>query len=156
MGLTVPPLKLVAYGAAGFVGTPLLEGFLTGFLPTSISGTTIGKWATRIASGLGLMWLSKMALGKAASMSIGIGSGIYIVTSAVREFMPTLLPAGTLSAYVTPTSRNFARPAMGAYARPTSRTFNQLGAANYGAFNTTNAAPAGGMNLVAQRFRRFN
>lgn len=155
MGLSVPPLKLVAYGAAGFVGTPLVEGFLAGFLPTTITGTTIGKWATRIASALGLMWVSKMALGKAASMSIGIGAGIYVATSAVREFMPTLLPAGTLSAYVSP-SRNYSRGGLNAYARPTSRPFNALGAANYGAFNTTNAAPFGGMNLVSQRFRRFN
>ena len=155
MGFSIPPLKLVALGAAGFVGTPMLEGFLAGVLPVSITGTTLGKYATRIASGLGLMWISKMIMGRAASMSVGIGSGIYIATSMVREFAPNLLPAGTtLSAYVAP-SRNFGR-SMASYARPTSRTFNTLGAANYGAMMTTNAAPAGGMNLVAQRYRRFN
>lgn|SRR5215475_795767 len=156
LGLALPPIKIVAYTGLGFIGTPVLEGFLNGVLPVSLTSTTLGKYASKIASVLGLTFISKMVLGRAASMYVGVGGGVYVLTSAVREFLPTLLPAGTLSAYAVP-SRNFLqRSSMQSYMKPTSRTFNTLGAANYGAFNTPNSAPNGGMNLVAQRFRRFN
>lgn len=155
-GLQLPPVESVAFGALGYVGTPLVEGVLTGFIPTSLTSNTIGKYAVRIGSVLGLRWLAKMlGLGGRANM-IAIGGGMYVLTSAIREFASNMLPIGAAAAL--PQVSYYAPPTLRAYTTGTSQTYNpvaQLGAPNFGALNTTASAPFGGSRIVAQRFRRF-
>jgi hypothetical protein len=146
MGFSLPPLQSVAYVGVGIVGTPLVEGFAGQFLPLSITTSTIGKYAVKIASVIGLTWLAKMVLGGEKAKMVGIGGGAYVLISAVREFAPGVIPG--MSAYALPT--------MGAYALPTTRVQNTLGAPAWGARNTVSSAGRGGANVVAQRFRRFN
>lgn len=149
-GFSLPPLQSVLYAGVGFVGVPMAEGFLTRFLPISLTGSTIGKYATRIGALLGLTYLAKLVIGSNESKMVAIGGGAYILTSAVTEFAPGLIPSTTLGSY--------ARPTLGSYAGSTSNTFNQLGrlgAPNFGAQNTVASAPFGGARIVSQRFRRF-
>lgn|SRR5574342_577225 len=156
LGLTFPPLQSVLYAGVGFVGTPMLEGFLNGVLPVSVTTTTLGKYATRIASVLGLSWIAKMVLGRSQAAMVGIGGGAYVVVTAVKEFMPTLLPTTGLSAYAIPTASG-----MGSYsssnlrAQQPPRQLSAFGAPNFGAINTAGSAPFGGARIVASRFRRF-
>jgi len=135
----LPPLQAVAFTGVGFVGTPMAEGFLNTFLPVSLTGNTIGKYAVRIGSVLGLSMLAKAVLGRSASRYVALGGGLYVAVTAVKEFAPGLIPG--MSAYVVPNS-------MGAYVSSSGRNFTQLGAApapRYG-------APG---NVVQARFRRF-
>ncbi len=99
MGFTLPPLQSVAYAAAGFVGTPMLEGFLSRFIPVEVTANTLGKYAVRIGSVLGLTYLAKTVLGRSQAQMVGIGGGAYVLVSAIREFAPTMIPG--MSAYVT-------------------------------------------------------
>src|SRR5262249_25033656 len=59
-GLQLPSFESVGFGALGYVGTPLVEGVLTGFLPSSLFSNVIGKYAVRIGSVLGLRYLAKV------------------------------------------------------------------------------------------------
>jgi len=146
MGLSFPPLQTVLYTGAGFIGTPMVEGFITKFLPTNVTSTTVGRYAVKIASMLGLSMLTKMVLGSSEAKLVAVGGGVYVLSNALVEFAPGTFGTG-LSAY---------RPAtLGAYTNSTSRTFNQLKAPEWGARNSARSAPMGGANIVATRFRRF-
>jgi hypothetical protein len=147
LGIALPPLQSVLYVGAGFVGVPMLEGFLSRFLPISLTGSTIGKYATRIGAVLGLSFLAKMVVGASEAKMVAIGGGAYVLTTAVSEFAPGLIPAtgsAPLSAY--------RRASLGAYKNANVR---QLGAPAWGAQNTARSAGGGGANIVATRFRRF-
>lgn len=119
MGFGLPPLQSVLYAGVGFVGVPMLEGTLSSFLPLSITANTIGKYAVRIASVLGLTWLGKMVVGRSAATMIGIGGGAYVLVTAVKEFAPGVIPG--LSAYAQPTM-------LGAYVPSRGRNFSTMGA----------------------------
>lgn len=145
MGISLPPLQSVIYAGVGFVGVPMMEGFLMRMLPVSLTSSVIGKYATRVASVLGLAYLTKMVIGSSESKMVAIGGGAYVLTAAITEFAPGMIPG--MGAY---------RPAtLGAYASSTGRTYNQLGAPDFGALNTARSAPFGGGKIVATRFRRF-
>lgn len=147
LGITLPPIQAVIYAGVGFVGVPVLEGFLTRMLPISLTGSVIGKYATRIGAVLGLSFIAKMVLGSSESKMVAIGGGAYVLTSAVTEFAPGLIPASSMSAY---------RPStLGAYRSANNSSNRQLGAPDFGARNTVRSAGAGGANIVASRFRRF-
>ena len=148
LGISLPPLQSVIYAGVGFVGVPIMEGFLSRFLPISLTGSTIGKYATRIGALIGLSFVTKMVLGANEAKMVAIGGGAYVLTSAVTEFAPGLIPAPApaLSAYRRSTL------GMGAYKSATTR---QLGAPAWGAQNTARFAQGGGANIVASRFRRF-
>jgi hypothetical protein len=147
LGIALPPMQSVIYAGVGFVAPPMLEGFLSRMLPVSLTANKLGKYAIRIASVLGVSYLTKMIIGSSEAKMVAIGGGAYVLTSAVSEFAPGMIPG--LSSYSRPTS------ALSAYTPSSGRTFNQLGAPNWGARNTTASAPGGGANIVAARFRRF-
>lgn len=143
-GLSLPPLQSVLYAGVGFVAVPVTEGFLNQFLPLSITSTTLGKYAIRIGSVIGLTWLGKMVLGKQAALMIGIGGGAYVLVTAVKEFAPGMIPG--LSAY--------AQPALGAYTPSSVRNYRTLGAPAFQAFGQVLPFQAS-QQAVASRFRRF-
>lgn len=142
-GFKLPALQSVLYAGGGLVGTPMLEGFLGRFLPASLTGNQIGKYAVKIGAVLGLTWIAKTVLGRDAAKMVGVGGGAYVLLGALREFAPGILPVG-MGAYTS---------GMAAYSG-----MQGLGAPNWGArlSNQTQAAPMGGSNVVPARFRRFN
>lgn len=144
LGLSLPPLQSVLYAGVGFVAVPVTEGFLNQWLPLSITSTTLGKYAVRIGSVLGLTWLGKLILGKQAAMMIGIGGGAYVLVTAVKEFAPGVIPG--LSAYAV--------PALGAYTPSSGRNYRTLGAPSQQAFAQVLPFQASS-NATASRFRRF-
>jgi hypothetical protein len=142
MGFSLPPLQSVLYAGVGFVAVPVTEGFLNQWLPLSITSTTLGKYAVRIGSVIGLTWLGKLILGKNAATMIGIGGGAYVLVTAVKEFAPGIIPG--LSAYAS------AGPAMlGAYTPSRGRNFSTMGA-------PPQVLPfQASAQATASRFRRF-
>jgi len=141
----------VLYVGSGLVFTPVLETFVNGFLPLSITSTTLGKYAVRIGTLLGITALAKALLGGDRAKLIAIGGGAYVLVSAIKEFAPGIIPG--LSAYVPP-------PGMAAYVMggPT-RQLRGMG------FPPSQGAAFGGSvggqvastrtNVVAARFRRW-
>ena len=145
----LPPLQSVLYVGVGAVGTPVAETFINGFLPLSITSSVLGKYAVRIGTLLGLTMLAKSLLGKDRAKLVAIGGGVYVLTSAIKEFAPGIVPG--LSAYVPP-------PGMGAYVMggPTRqlRGFapsqgRAFGGSVGGQVASTNT------NVIASRFRRW-
>lgn len=100
LGLTVPKLEPILFAGAGYVGAHALEYFLTTgttsadgttsapLIPSTITGSTIGKYAVRVGCAIATAYLAKMALGPGRSISVGIGAGTYVLTSAAKEFAP--------------------------------------------------------------------
>jgi hypothetical protein len=145
MGFQLPPLMPVVYAGAGFVTAPAVEGFLAGFLPTEITSSTIGKYVVRLGSVIGGTWLVRRFLGQNAATYYGIGGGAYILTSAIKEFMPGVIPG--LGAY-TVAGQTAVPFQLGAY----TKQLGQGGEAFQGGMRFQNA---GGTGTVPMRLRRF-
>lgn len=106
LGVTLPPITMLAWGAGGFLATPMLEGFVSRFLPSSITANTLGRYATKVASVLGLTWITKMLMGNKEAFPVAMGGSMYVIVSAVNEFAPQLTQIPSASALP---------PTMGAY-----------------------------------------
>ena len=92
LGFSIPPLSKVLFAGVGFFAPPVLEGMISNFLPASISGTTLGKYATRILSVVGLTYAVRKFVGVEESNMVAIGGSVYVVSTALREFAPGIIP----------------------------------------------------------------
>lgn len=101
LGVALPPVQMIAFGAGGFIGTPMVEGFINKFLPASITTSTLGRYAVKIGTVLGLTWLVKTFLSNKEAFPVAMGGSMYIVVSAVNEFAPQLTQTGPPVAAVT-------------------------------------------------------
>jgi len=141
---SLPPIKQMAYGAAGFMGTPMLESFVNKYLPASITASPIGRYAVKIGCVIGLSYLAKTVLGREEAKTVAMGGGTYVVVSAINEFVvPQITSIGSYGRS-TP---------LGSYSRS-----NGLGA--YGSSRQLSAgsqtATGGGSSVTANRFRRYS
>lgn len=148
LGMHLPALQTIGYVGIGFVGTPILEGFLASFLPTTFVTTTLGKYVARIGAMLGVTWGAKAVFGQGPANLVAIGGGLYVATSAIKDFAPGIIPGlsympSGLAAY---------QNRLQAYQ---NRLQKGLAAPAFGAQNTAGSAGNGGMNIVASRFRRL-
>lgn len=144
MGISLPPINSVIFAGVGFIAPPMVEGFISRFLPGSLTQSTIGKYAVRIASVVGLSYLVKTVVGPAEAKMTAIGGGVYVLSSAVSEFAPGVIPG--LSAYV-PGGRQ-----LSSYVAPNQRMMQTLGNGQPATFPTGGIAAAGG---TANRFKRY-
>ena len=119
-GITLPPLQSVVFASAGFIAPPMLEGFLGQFMPVEMQTNVLGKYALRIASVLGLTWITKSFVGASEAKMVALGGSAYVLTTAVSEFAPDLIPG--MSAYV--------QPGLSGYIAPNQPTFSTIPADN--------------------------
>jgi uncharacterized membrane protein len=75
----------------------MLEGFASKFVPSSITSNVLGRYAMKVASVLGLTWLTKTIMSNKEAFPVALGGSLYVIVSAVNEFVPQLtqLPSGT-------------------------------------------------------------
>lgn len=143
LGIALPPLQGVLFAGVGFIAPPMVEGFISQFLPVSMQTNTIGKYAIRIAAVLGLSVAVKKLIGASEGNMVAIGGGAYVLTTAVSEFAPGVIPG--LGAY------SASNGGLGQYVTSGQPTFSSLGAAPFGAsfpgLQTRNDVPV--------RFNRF-
>ena len=90
LGVALPPLTMIAWGAGGFIATPMLERTINSFMPASVTGSTLGRYAVKIGSALALTFLTKTVLGNKEAFPVAMGGSLYVVVSAVNEFAPQL------------------------------------------------------------------
>jgi hypothetical protein len=113
LGLSIPPIRTVAFGALGFASPPLVQGFLTSMAPsvmqTAMSAGMIGKYAVKAGSVALASWLTHKFIGASDGNAVMIGGSINVGLSLINDFAPGFLPANPLSAYVP------VRPGMRAY-----------------------------------------
>jgi hypothetical protein len=94
LGINLPPLETVLYTGVGVIGTPMVEGFASRFLPLELTTNVVGRYALKVASVLGLTWLTNTLLGSNEAKAVGAGGGAYVLVSALREFAPGVVGMG--------------------------------------------------------------
>jgi hypothetical protein len=137
----------VVYAGAGFVAPPAVEGFISGLLPLEFSASTIGKFAIRFGTVIGGTWLVKRFVGANPALYFGIGGGMYLLTSAIREFAPDASRYLGLGAYTVAGQTAFPIQ-MGAYTR-------QLAEGHNGSQGGMNIQTRGTTGTIPMRMRRF-
>jgi hypothetical protein len=137
LGVELPPMQAVLWAGVGFVAPSSVETWLNANVTGSLATTTVGKYAVRIASVLGVSWIVKSIMGPSEGRMAGIGGGAYVLISALKEFAPAGSIPG-LNAYVAPGA-----PGLSAYVAPT----RMLSAGGIPAF--------GASRVVSGRFKRF-
>lgn len=103
LGVALPPVNMILWGAGGFVGTPMVENYLVRFMPAEIMSNPLGRYAVKIATVLGLTYLVKHVLSAKEAFPVALGGSLYVVNSAINEFVPQLTqaPSAAVSAYRT-------------------------------------------------------
>lgn len=103
-GLALPPMKSVAFAGVGFIGPSIVSSVLTSTVPSLMTQVTgmglIGKYVIRVASVLGLSWLTKRFVGVNEGNMVLIGGGVNVALTLVSDFAPGLLPANPLAMYI--------------------------------------------------------
>jgi len=169
--LGLPPLMPVVYGGAGFIATAATQGFIDTLAPAGYTAST-SMLAKYVEIGLGIVivtWAAKHFFGGGASAFVAVGGGIFALQQAVHDFIPGMIPGmhayTPLKAY-TPVRRG-AASTMGAIVESAGGAMPQLATRDgmpqlaamrgpdQGFKNSAAYAADGGMNIVAERFRRF-
>lgn len=103
-GFGMPPIKSVVFAGIGFAGPSIVSGFLTSTFPSVMQQTTnlgvAGKYLVKIASIMGLSWLTRRFVGSNEAHMVMIGGGANIALSLVNDFAPGMLPANPLGMYL--------------------------------------------------------
>ena len=170
----------VVWGAGGFIGTAMVQGFVDTLVPTtfttgaSSSTMTAIKYMEIAVAIVITTWAAKKFLGPGAAAFVGVGGGIFALQQAVHDFLPGTIPGmhayTPLKAY-TPVRRS---STMGAIIESAGGQMPQLAtyagmpqlagirgmrggmrSPDQGFKDTATYAADGAMNVVAERFRRF-
>jgi len=170
----LPPLMPVVYGAGGFIGTAMAQGFIDTLVPVGYqaSTSTLAKYAEIAASIVLVTWVAKKFVSPGAAAFAAVGGGIFAMQQAVHDFLPNVIPGmhayTPLKAY-TPIStrsqmggfrgmRAVVESAGGGFPQLATRDgMPQLAfrAPDQGFKDSAAYAADGGMNIVSERFRRL-
>jgi len=80
----------ILYAGVGFVAPSAINGFISGLLPTALTGNAAGRYAVKGGIVFGLSWAGKKFLGPEAGKYIAIGGLTYIVANLIIDFAPQL------------------------------------------------------------------
>jgi hypothetical protein len=147
MGMQLPGLNTFIFAGVGFASAPLIEGFFSRFMPAQITQNIVGRYVVKIASIAGAAWATKQFIGRTEARSVLIGGGVYLFTSAMRDFAPGIIPG--LGAYV-PTNQGV-------------RAYSPVNRSALGAYTNVGSYPGAGIPVLpmrgnsssATRFSRF-
>lgn len=146
LGVALPPIGMIAWGAGGFIGVPMAEGYVNRFLPAEVTTSVLGRYAVKIGITLGLTYLVKHVLSAKEAFPVALGGSLYVVTSAINEFVPQLTQAPAPA------------PAVQAYRTGMIKAYRQgmisTGIGSYAATNLARALP--GLAQPSQMMTRFD
>lgn len=92
LGFQLPSLRDSIAAGAGLLVPPIIEGFVSPYLPSILTTNTAGRWATRIGVVAATGALFSKFVGRREGNLALIGGGAWLVTQAVSEFLPGLIP----------------------------------------------------------------
>jgi hypothetical protein len=110
----------------------------------------LGKFAIRFGTVIGGTYLVKRFLGSNPALYFGIGGGMFLLTSAIREFAPDASRFLGLGAY-TVAGQTTLPIQMGSYTRQLAAGGNGAGYSAQG----MNIQTQGKTGTIASRYRRF-
>ncbi len=153
LGVALPPIGMIAWGAGGFIGVPMAESYINRFLPAEVTSSVLGRYAVKIGMVFGLTYLVKHVLSAKEAFPVALGGSLYVVTSAINEFVPQLTqaPAPTVSAYRTGMINAYNK-GVGAYRTGMIAT----GIGGYSATNLANGRALVGLAQPSQMMPRFD
>jgi len=105
LGFELPNLRESIAAGAGFLLPPVLESYAAPYLPAMLTTNMAGRWALRVASVAGIGAALGRFVGRREGKLALIGGGVWLVSTAVQEFFPGMLPAPAMSG----------QPLLGAY-----------------------------------------
>lgn len=93
----------IAYAGAGFLGTPLIEGFIngSGIIPVSMRTSKLTSYAIKAATVFGLSWAGSKFISREAGKYIAIGGITWIVANLAIDFIPQVF-SGASMGYMSP------------------------------------------------------
>jgi hypothetical protein len=170
----LPPLMPVVYGAGGFIGTAMVQGFVDTLVPAGYNASTsmVAKYAEIAASIVIVTWVAKKFISPGAAAFAAVGGGIFAMQQAAHDFASGLIPGmhayTPLKAYtpIRPGSTMGGFRGMRAVIESAGGGFPQLAtrdgmpqlafrAPDQGFKDSARYAADGAMNVVSERFRRF-
>src|SRR5262245_22232233 len=120
LGVKFPAMQSIAYGTVGFLGPPIIEGYVSPFLPAGITTSVGGRYVVKVGSVVALAWVTDAMMGRQAALKVAMGGGIYLAASLVNDFMPQMF--GTAQPRASYYPRLAAQPLLGDYGRSASMT----------------------------------
>jgi hypothetical protein len=129
-------LKLAAFTGAGFLGTPLVSGFIRGYIP--ITDATTRKYVgygVQAVSAYGLSIAAEKVVGKEAGRAVLAGGLAYVAVSVFQTLLPQLTGQTVATSAYHSVSGAGAQPMLGRYSPGmgsgvTNRTADRLNPAN--------------------------
>jgi len=167
--LGLPGIEQVGYGALGFMGTAMIQGFVDTLMPTTMnaSSSQVAKYGEIVVSIVLTSMAAKALFGGSAAALAGVGGGIFLMTQAAHDFIPGVIPGmhayTPLRAY-TPVRASSTMGSMRAIVESAGGNFPQLATRDgmpqlatmdQGFKLSAKYAADGAMNVVQERFRRF-
>ena len=137
----LPPVAGVLYVGGGFVGSGVIEHFVTPHLPVDPATgqpTALWKWVARVGSVIGLSFIASATVGKEKAKLVAIGGGAYVLVQALKEFAP----AGSI-------------PGLNAYRQMGMGAYRQLSAPRRTTALTMAAPQSNVVSMGSSRFSRF-
>ena len=90
-------LKQVGYAAVGFAGTPMLAGFITPYLPASLTTNKWAGYAVRGAAAYGLSLVAGKVAGPEAGKAVLVGGLALVAVSIAMDTFPSFFGTPTVS-----------------------------------------------------------
>jgi hypothetical protein len=117
MGQVQAAMPAVGWGAVGFVGTSMLPGVASRFMPIQYdkAGNPMMYYGIKAASALALGWAVGSFVGRRQGNAVLIGGGINVVGEVIGQFAG---PALGLSEYLEPGMQEYLEPGSVAYLSP--------------------------------------
>jgi hypothetical protein len=154
-GIELPPIQKVVFAGVGFIAPPMIEGFVSPFIPAGIQSNTFGKYAVRIGIVAALGYAIGRFLGREKGNMALIGGGVYIVTTAAMEFVPSIFGANVPaipSTTLPGTQHSYVGTNIRAYVPANQRVNTGLGLPSAAFYNNESS---GAIGNTAVRFKRF-
>ena len=83
-------IREIAFAGVGFIAPPAIEGFVSAYIPTSITSTAIGRYAVKGAIVAGVSMVGGKFISRDAGKMMAIGGVTYLVANLLVDYVPQI------------------------------------------------------------------